>query len=173
VKSQTRSAHGALAVLLSTLALAAAILLPSAGASHAAGMTTSVQMYLIALNAAGGSGPRIGCGDSVVAVFKPIPPTAAPLTAAYRVLLNNHQRFYGQSGLYNALHAARLTLIHVAVFAGRAVIHLRGRLNLGGECDDPRAGAQLRRTALQFSTVRSVSIFINGVPLRRLLSGKG
>jgi hypothetical protein len=46
-------------------------------------------------------------------------------------------------------------------------------LRLGGVCDNPRLKAQLRRTVLQFPTVHSVTILINGVALRKLLSGKG
>jgi len=40
---------------------------------------------------------------------------------------------------------------------------------VGGVCDEPRVQAQLRETALQFSTVDSVSIFINGIQLEDAL----
>jgi spore germination protein GerM len=134
--------------------------------------TTSVRIYLIALNGGGTSGTTIGCGDAVVPVVRPIPRTNAPLTAALRLLLSGHHRYYGQSGLYNALYRNRLTIQRVSIVNGRATVHLPGSLNLGGECDDPRVGAQLRQTALQFHTIRSVAFLVNGVPLRRLLSGR-
>lgn len=135
--------------------------------------TVSVLLYLIAIGDEGKSGRRIGCGDSLVAVRRPIPPTTAPLTAAMRLLLSNHHRFYGQSGLYNPLYHSRLRVQRATVVNGRATVHLVGTMSLGGECDNPRVGAQLRQTTLQFSTVHSVAIFINNVPLWKRLSLKG
>jgi hypothetical protein len=41
---------------------------------------------------------------------------------------------------------------------------------LGGVCDSPRVQAQLEEIALQFSTVNSVAVFINGEPLDQVLS---
>jgi hypothetical protein len=40
-------------------------------------------------------------------------------------------------------------------------------------CDNPRVEGQLTAIALQFSTVKSVSIYINGTPLAKLLDLKG
>lgn len=133
-------------------------------------VSTSVRIYLIAIGDNGKAGPRIGCGDSLIAVTRPIPPTQAPLSAALRVLLNNHHAHYGQSGLYNALYQSTLHLQKATVTKGKAVVHLTGRLNLRGVCDDPRARAQLRRTVRQFPTVRSVAIYVNNVPLWKVLS---
>ena len=56
---------------------------------------------------------------------------------------------------------------------GEAVVNLSGTLMLGGVCDNPRVETQLEETALQFSTVSRVSLFVNGVPLEDLLSGDG
>jgi hypothetical protein len=53
-----------------------------------------------------------------------------------------------------------------------ATVHLTGKLTLGGECDDPRVQAELEETALQFSTVKKVSFYVNNVALSKLLSGK-
>jgi hypothetical protein len=77
------------------------------------------------------------------------------------------------SGLCNALYQARLTVKRAVVSNGKATIHLTGKMVLLGQCDDPRVGGQLRQTAHQFRTVHSVSIFVNNVPLRKLLGGKG
>ena len=41
---------------------------------------------------------------------------------------------------------------------------------LGGVCDSPRFEAQIEQTALQFSTVSNVEVFINDIPLEDVLS---
>jgi hypothetical protein len=128
-----------------------------------------VNIYLIALEDAGERGKEIGCGDSVVPVEVPVEPTVAPLTAALKELLAVEERLYGQSGLYNALFRSDLQVESVAVEDGEAVIRLTGTLNLGGACDAPRIRAQLEETALQYSTVNTVSIYINGTSLEALL----
>lgn len=135
--------------------------------------TTTIRLYYIALSDNGKSGAKVGCGDSLVAVKRVVPATNAPLTAAFRMLLSDHHRFYGQSGLYNALYRSRLTVQRISVVSGRASIYLRGTTALGGVCDDPRFKGQLRSTALQFPTVRSVAISINGRPMNRVIGGKG
>lgn len=135
------------------------------------GGVSSVLIFLIALEDNGVSGPLVGCGDSVVGVERSIPPTQAPLRAALNELLAIRDQYYGLSGLYNALYQADLTVGDVTIDSnGLATIHLSGTLMLGGTCDSPRAQAQLEYTALQFSTVRSVQIFINDVPLADWLS---
>lgn len=116
---------------------------------------------------------NVGCGDGVVLVERRVAPTTAPLTAALRELLSLKQEYYGQSGLRNALHASNLAVQSVTLTNGNAVIRLTGKLSLGGECDDPRVQAQLEQTAYQFSTVHSVSIYLNGEPLQNVLGGKG
>jgi hypothetical protein len=70
--------------------------------------TTSVRTFLIAIGDNGRTGTRIGCGDSLVPVIRRIAPTTAPLTTAMKLLLSDHHRYYGQSGLYNALYQSRL-----------------------------------------------------------------
>jgi LysM repeat protein len=129
------------------------------------GQFTQVSIYLIALEDAGQSGTEIGCGDSVVPVQVTIPPTNAPLTAALQKLLSIDDQYYGQSGLYNALYQSDLHVDDVQIVNHEAIVHLSGSVTVGGVCDEPRVQAQLRGTALQFSTVDSASIFINGVQL--------
>ena len=126
---------------------------------------TPIKVFLVALEDMGKSGKKIGCEDSVVAVTRTIPATSAPLGAAIRELLSIRNRNYGQSGLYNALYQSTLKLDRGAVTAGKADIRLSGTLTVGGACDHPRVEAQIRETALQFPTVKSVAIFINGMPL--------
>jgi hypothetical protein len=133
---------------------------------------TRTNIYLIAVGDDGQSGKEIGCDDSVAPVEVPIEPTIAPLRAALNKLLSLKTREYGQSGLYNALYRSDLTLEDVGIFNREAVIRLSGTLTLGGVCDEPRVRMQLEETALQYATVDSVSVLINGTPLERLL-GEG
>ena len=133
-----------------------------------------VNIYLVAVGDNGASGKLIGCGDSLVAVEVPIESTLGVLRAALNELFKlQGQREYGQSGLYNALYLSNLSIANVAVIDGEAVIDLKGNLVFGGECDIPRIEEQLRAIALQFHTVDSVSITINGVPLEKLLDLRG
>lgn len=141
--------------------------------SNAGALFTRVKIFLIAVDDGGKSGPKIGCNDSVVAVTRAIAPTGAPLTAALKDLLSLHTRLYGQSGLYNALYQSNLQVSRVTLLNGKATIQLTGTLSLGGECDDPRVEAQITNTALQFSTVKAVDVYVNGKPLKNLLGGKG
>jgi murein DD-endopeptidase MepM/ murein hydrolase activator NlpD len=133
------------------------------------GTTTFSQanIYLIGLGSGG-----VGCGDQVVAVRRNIAPTPAPLTAALNQLLSLHTAYYGQSGLYNALHQSRLYVQSITRSGTSWKVYLRGTLTLAGVCDIPRVEAQLRQTALQFSTVTQVQFFVNGVPLAQALSQK-
>jgi hypothetical protein len=133
-----------------------------------------VKIYLVAVGDNGISGKLIGCGDSLVPVEVQIAPTLGVLRAALNELLKlQGKRYYGQSGLYNALYQSNLTIKDVAVVNGEAQIYLQGTLLLGGECDNPRVEEQLTAIALQFSTVKSVSVFVNGTPLAKLLDLKG
>jgi spore germination protein GerM len=158
-------------LLLAFLLALPLIALPGAQSVRAAHMST-VRIYLIAIGT-GRAGKTVGCGDGLVAVTRPIAPTRAPLSTAIRLLLNDHHRYYGQSGLYNALYRSRLRLVSASIKGGHARVRLAGRLNLGGECDDPRVAAQLRHTALQFRTVTSVSFTVNGKRLDCVLGGRG
>jgi len=87
-------------------------------------------------------------------------------------LLSVKDQFYGESGLYNALYLSNLQVGDVTIANGQAIIHLTGTLMMGGVCDIPRVEAQLTEIALQFSTVTSVAVFINDIPLKDVLSLK-
>ena len=133
-----------------------------------------VKIYLVAIGDNGVSGKLIGCGDSLVPVEVPITPTLGVLRAALNELFKlEGQQYYGQSGLYNALYQSDLSIADVAVIGGEARIFLTGTLMLGGVCDTPRVEEQLKALALQFNTVESVSIYINGEPLADVLDLKG
>jgi hypothetical protein len=55
---------------------------------------------------------------------------------------------------------------------GHATISLTGTLRTGGVCDIPRVEAQIEENALQFSTVKSVTAYVNGVEIHQALSQK-
>jgi hypothetical protein len=99
-----------------------------------------------------------------------IPRTQGVLRAALEKLLSAKQQFYGESGYYNALYQSDLQVSSVVIEQGKAIIHLTGSIVLGGTCDAPRVEAQIEQTALQFSTVNEVDVFVNDVPLEEALS---
>lgn len=131
-----------------------------------------VKIFMVALNDAGKLGKKIGCDDSAIAVERIIPLTNSVLRAALNELLSVREQDYGQSGLYNALYQSTLKVDDIALVAGKATIYLSGNVLLGGVCDNPRVDAQIKETALQFSTVKQVSVFVNKIPLEQILSGK-
>ncbi len=133
--------------------------------------TTRVKIFLIAIDDNGKSGKKIGCGDSVIAVDRNIAATQTPLAAALNELLAIHDRLYGQSGLYNSLYQSTLKLDSATIVGGKATINITGKTQLGGVCDNPRVKAQIEETALQFSAVTQVAVFINNIPIDQVLSG--
>jgi hypothetical protein len=134
------------------------------------GGVDTVKVALIALEDDGAKGKKIGCGDSVVLEEREIVKTTAPLRAALMELLSIKDESDSQSGYYTALGAADLELTDVYIENGKATIELSGELSLGGVCDSPRVEAQLEETALQFPTVTSVSVMLNGETLEEALS---
>ncbi|MCL4393724.1 MAG: GerMN domain-containing protein [Chloroflexi bacterium] len=145
---------------------------PTSPAMLAPGMMR-VKLYFVAVGDGGKAGEKIGCGDSIVAVDQQIPATNAPLTATLNELFSLTDKDYGQSGLYNSLYQSKLKVDGISISGGKAAISLSGSLLLGGVCDNPRVQAQIEQTALQFSTVKSVSVTLNGVDLATVLSEKG
>jgi len=133
-----------------------------------------VKIFLIAVGDNGVSGKQIGCGDSLVPVDMAISPTLAVLQAGLSELFKlEGQKYYGQSGLYNALYQSHLTITSLNIVNREAVISLAGTLSITGDCDDPRIKNQLEAIALQFNSIDKVSVYINGVLLDQLLSGRG
>ena len=131
-----------------------------------------VKIVLIELEGNGQSGPLVGCGDSAIPITVTIPRTQGVLRAALEKLFSAKQQFYGESGYYNALYQSDLQVKSVTIQQGNAIIHLTGTIMLGGTCDAPRVEAQIEQTALQFSTVSAVNVFVNDIPLEEVLSSK-
>jgi hypothetical protein len=132
------------------------------------------QIFMIALEDNGASGPVIGCGDSLVGVSRDIPSSDDPIRTTLELLLAEKGQYYGESGLYNSLYQSSLSVESVVLdTTGKATVHLTGTYALGGVCDSPRFQAQLEETVRQFEQVTTVEIFLNGTPLEDLLSGAG
>jgi hypothetical protein len=132
----------------------------------------NIKIVLIDLEDNGQSGPLVGCGDSAIPINVTIPRTQGVLRAALEKLFSAKQQFYGESGYYNALYQSDLAVASVKIEQGNAIIHLTGTIMLGGTCDAPRVQAQIEQTALQFSTVSDVTVFVNDVPLEEVLSSR-
>ncbi|HSB00206.1 MAG TPA: GerMN domain-containing protein [Anaerolineales bacterium] len=133
----------------------------------------AIKLFMIVLEDNGRSGPLVGCGDSAVPITVIIPKTQGVLRAALvRLLSEKYQFYYGDLTFYNALYQSDLQLAGVTIEQGKAIIHLTGTIVLGGTCDAPRLEAQIEQTALQFSTVNDVAVFVNDVPLKDVLSQK-
>jgi LysM repeat protein len=126
---------------------------------------TLAYIHMIAL---GSNGP-LGCGDRIAPVLQEFPATQAILRAALERQLSINTQFYRDSGLYNALYLSSLAVRDVRIMNGLATINLSGRVVMGGTCDGPRIRAQLEETALQFSTVNRVEIFVNGHTLQSVI----
>jgi hypothetical protein len=136
-------------------------------------LTTSVKIYLVAVGDEGRRGERFGCGDSIVAVNRQVPPTVTPLPVAIQTLLNDRKDSNPMSGgLYNVFYGSALTVESATIDNGRAVVRLNGQLNQRGVCDSPRVQTQLEQTAAQFPGVASVEVFVGGRALADVLSLK-
>ncbi len=144
-----------------------------APAQPPAGQPKTVKIFLIGMGDNGKSGKPVGCGDSAIAATVQIPATKRLLWTAMEQLLSVHDQYYGQSGLYNALYQSNLRVQNIRLVNGHAEIWLTGSIKIGGECDDPRVKAQLAETALQFPTVKSVTIYINNRNINDIFSLRG
>jgi hypothetical protein len=136
-------------------------------------VTERGRVYLIALEDGGVDGHRIGCGDSAVAVEVPLERRQAALQGSIEALLSMTETYDTRSGLYNALHASRLEVERIDRSGAEVKVHLKGYLEIEGECDSPRVLAQLTETALQFPDVQRATFYLEGKPLSGLLSGAG
>ena len=134
--------------------------------------TAPLTVYYVAVGDNGVSGPKIGCGDSLVAT------TTAPVTFSDQVgpsinaLLANKSRDVGLSGLINVLYQSSLTYLGGELNGSTITIWLSGQFMLGGVCDVPRAKAQLEYTAMSASGATSAQVFVNGRPIDEVLSLK-
>jgi hypothetical protein len=143
-------------------------------ASGTSSSQTSVNVYLISLNAAAPNVPSIGCGDSVFPVKEMIPKTEAVLSAALTKLLSikDQNVKIGAASYYNALYQSNLKLDSAVIANGIATVKLSGTVQSGGECDDPRIVAQIKNTVMQFPSIKQANVFINNTKLEDYFSLK-
>ena len=130
----------------------------------------TVKIYLVALNDNGKIGRRIGCGDSIVPITRTISSTSAPLQVAIEALLNQPAQDARHPHLKNFWTGRNLGIQTLSVRDGVARIHLSGEVFVAGVCDQPRIIEQIETTAKQFSSVKSVKVFMGRVPLSQAVS---
>jgi hypothetical protein len=127
-----------------------------------------IDIYLVAVGDKGGKGIKIGCDDSLVRVERKIEPTVAPLKAAIELLLATPHEYSKELGNY--WRGKNLKLKSVAINEGTATIHISGEgPYVAGICDEPRITEQMEKTAMQFSSVNSVKVFVNDKPLAEVI----
>lgn len=133
-------------------------------------VTDRVRVFLILPDDGGSTGIAAGCGDSAVPVEVKLAEAEPALRGALRALLDMHSRFDRASGLYNALYASPLSLQRIDRVGAEARVYLTGYVEIADSCDGKRALAQLTETALQFPDVQKVQLWLDGKPLRDLVS---
>lgn len=127
---------------------------------------TRVKIFMVEMAGAEPfTGPTIGCGDRLVPVNRDVKGQAV-LKAALEDLFSIKTGFYGESGFYNSLSQSNVKVDSAVIDAsGKATVKLSGTLMSAGTCDDPRIQEQIKATVMQFSTVKSAVITINGETL--------
>lgn len=143
------------------------------GTTKPQAVTGPLTIYYVAVADAGKSGKKIGCDDSLVAVTTESVTTTDTVKSAMQRLLANHEMYYGESGLYNALYQSDLTYVSSSVSGDTVHVTLTGTLAQSGECDSPRVQAQLEQTAIKAASgATKAKITLNGKDLSDVLSLK-
>ncbi len=132
----------------------------------------TVTIFLVAIEDKGMSGKKIGCDDSLIPVEVLIRSDMTFPWNALTALLNLQETYFGESGLYNALHESDLEILSYETQEGKAKVYLEGELMLGGVCDTPRVEEQILTTILQDDAIEEVEVYINEVLLQEALSLK-
>lgn len=140
-------------------------------AARAGQPTDRVRVFLIAPADGGRTGHKVACGDSALPVEIALPHPEPGLEGALHALLALRGRYHEPSGLYNALDPSSLELVRIERQGAEARIYLKGYLETGDKCENPRILAELQETALQFSDVSHVQFYLADQPLQQLLSG--
>lgn len=140
--------------------------------SSAQETSAALTIFYVAVDDQGKSGPKIGCGDSLVATESAPETFTDQVGASIKMLLNDKSSEHGQSGLINALAASDLRFIDSMVSGGEVAVDLSGTVSSGGTCDDPRIIEQLKYTAKTAAGVGSARILIDGIDIEKVLSQK-
>ena len=115
-----------------------------------------------------------GCDKVVLIQHTLAEATTTPLNASLQQLFSYDSDTVG--GWQNFIASQNKTLFfdHAEIKGSKAEIYLTGELGaLGGVCDNPRTAIQIEETALAYSTVDSVQLYLNGEPSDLTPSGKG
>ncbi|MEO0564957.1 MAG: LysM peptidoglycan-binding domain-containing protein [Chloroflexota bacterium] len=128
-----------------------------------------VNIYLAAGPGAEAEGIPAGCGEAIVPVQVAISQTVAPLTASIDALLEQTPTDLELPTYANPSATLDLEVDQVAIINGEARIALTGELASAGACTDALILAQMAATALQYATVDSVSVTVDGLPLGSIL----
>jgi len=169
---------GLVAILLGLLATTACGRTPAgpgapAAAPRAGEPAGRVRVFLISPGDPGRGGKKIGCGDKAVPVEIALPHPEPGLEGALHALLALKTQYHEPSGLYNALYASSLELVRIERQGPATRVYLKGYLELGGPCDNPRLLAELQETARQFADVQRVQFYLDERPLAQILAGSG
>lgn len=107
------------------------------------------------------SGTKRGC-DNVVFIEREVGRSRAVLNATLTELFNYSENLGFLPG--NFLVTQKDLFFDKAIIEGGvAKVYLIGEIGpLGGVCDSPRINIQIEEAALQFNTVNSVEIYLNG-----------
>jgi hypothetical protein len=102
-----------------------------------------------------------GC-DKLYWITRNITPTAAPLNATYSELFSYDVELDFFVGNY-AAQQSDLDFDYAEIENGTAKVYLNGTAEISiGECDSERLRIQITAAAMQFNTVKSVEIYLNG-----------
>lgn len=145
---------------------------PPSSIATAVPVSATLSLFYVAIGDNGLSGEQVGCEDSLVMVTEPYQGSTGQLRASLDALLTNHQKYLGQSGLYNALSLSTLHYAHGSIDDNTVTVWLTGTALSAGACDDPRIIAQLAHTATVAAGVSSAQILVNNIDIAQVLNNK-
>lgn len=146
---------------------------PKDSDSQTATKTGQLENYYVAIGDNGQSGTLIACQDSLVKVDTPSITYTNKAKATFTQQLEDHNQYYGQSGLYNPLYLSRLNYQSYITNDNKVTINLKGDLKLAGDCDGARVRAQLERVAKSSIDKDNITIKINNTDISDISSLKG
>lgn len=111
------------------------------------------------------SGKITSCGEELAWTTVEVAPTAMPLNATLQSMFNRPNDLGFTPGNFMASQT-NLNFEEAVIESGVAKIKLNGSVITENDCDSNRLSIQIREAALQFDTVNSVEISLNGQMLR-------
>ncbi|MGO2124464.1 GerMN domain-containing protein [Glutamicibacter arilaitensis] len=140
--------------------------------SSAEPTTAALTLFYVAVGDEGKSGPKIGCGDSLVSAETGPEEFTNQVEAAITALLADDKEELGGSGLRNALAGSDLSYASSVVDGDVVTVELNGTVSSGGTCDDPRIIGQLKYTAMTAAGTGEAEILVEGEKIEKVLSAK-